>query len=237
MYPAYPALALNAAMSLHIILANFGSTDPQHLVSKIPAPIKLAVVAIPILISFNVGTLRTIGTFTAYSAPLSIYQPLHTPGVTQAGDTVCLGKEWYRFPSSFSLPQGVRAKFIKSEFSGLLPGEFSEANVGFGLWPGTWLVPPGMNDENLEDVGKYTDVDHCTFLIDSQLPSAPPTDLEPSYISDTKNWEKMKCTTFLDASHTHLLGRLLFIPDLPFVPERFRRKWGGYCLLRATPST
>ncbi|KAH3939517.1 mannosyltransferase [Parastagonospora nodorum] len=237
MYPAYPALALNAAISLHIILANFGSTDPQHLVSKIPGPIKLAVVAIPLLLSFNMGMLRTIGTFTAYSAPLSIYQPLHNAGVAQSGDTVCLGKEWYRFPSTFSLPQGVRAKFIKSEFSGLLPGEFSEANVGFGLWPGTWLVPPGMNDENLEDVGKYIDVDHCTFLIDSRLPSAPPTALEPSYISDTKNWEKMKCTTFLDASHTHLLGRLLFIPDLPFVPERFRRKWGDYCLLRAIPRT
>ena len=70
-------------------------------------------------------------------------------------DNVCLGKEWYRFPSSFHLPYGVRAKFIRSEFSGLLPGEFSEANVGFGLFPGTWLVPSGMNDENLEDPGKY----------------------------------------------------------------------------------
>jgi alpha-1,2-mannosyltransferase len=232
MYPVYPALALNAAMSLHILLANFGSTDPQHLVSKIPAPIKLAVVAVPLLLSFDVGMLRTIGTFTAYSAPLSIYQPLHRPGVAQPGDTVCLGKEWYRFPSSFHLPHGVHAKFIKSEFSGLLPGEFSEANVGFGLFPGTWLVPSGMNDENLEDVGKYTDVDRCTFLVDSRLPSAPPTALEPSYISDSEHWEKMKCTSFLDASQTQLLGRLLFIPDLPFVPERLRRKWGDYCLLR-----
>jgi alpha-1,2-mannosyltransferase len=228
MYPIYPALALNAAMSLHIILANFGSTDPRHLVSKIPASIKLALVSIPLLISFNVGMLRTVGTFTAYSAPLNVYQFPNT----KAKDTVCLGKEWYRFPSSFFLPAGVHAKFIKSEFSGLLPGEFSEANEGFGLFPGTWLVPSGMNDENLEDIGKYTDVNRCSYLVDSGMPSAPPTELEPDYVSDSDRWQKLKCASFLDAGHTHLLSRLLFIPDLPFVPEQFRRKWGQYCLLR-----
>jgi alpha-1,2-mannosyltransferase len=232
MYPAYPALALNAAISLHIVLANFGSTDPRNLVSKIPASVKLAAVSIPILLSFDAGILRTIGTFTAYSAPLNVYRPLHTPGVSRPGDTVCLGKEWYRFPSSFSLPHGVHAKFIKSEFSGLLPGEFSEANEGFGIFPGTWLIPPGMNDENLEDVGKYVHIDHCTFLVDSKLSSASPTALEPDYISDTENWEKLKCTSFLDASQTHLLGRLLYIPDLPFVPGKLQRKWGEYCLLQ-----
>jgi len=232
MYPAYPALALNAAISLHIILANFGSTDPQRLVSKIPGSFKLALVSIPLLLSFNVGMLRTVGIFSAYSAPLSIYKPLHNPGVAVPGDVVCLGKEWYRFPSSFALPQGVHAKFIKSEFSGLLPGEFSEAKVGFGLFPGTWLVPPGMNDENVEDIGKYTDIGHCEFLIDSHLPSAMPTTLEPDYISDSSHWEKLKCASFLDASQTSLLGRLVYIPDLPFIPERFRRKWGDYCLLQ-----
>jgi hypothetical protein len=95
------------------------------------------------------------GTLTAYSAPLNVYKPLFDPTVARPGDTVCLGKEWYRFASSFNLPQGVHAKFIKSEFSGLLPGEFSEANIGLGLFPGTWLVPAGMNDENIEDPGKY----------------------------------------------------------------------------------
>ncbi|OAL45013.1 hypothetical protein IQ07DRAFT_624912 [Pyrenochaeta sp. DS3sAY3a] len=225
MYPAYPALALNAAISLHILLANFGSSDPRHLVGKIPPQLKLAIVSLPILLSFNVGALRTIGTLTAYSAPLNVYRPLHRPGVAHAGDTVCLGKEWYRFPSSFSLPHGVRAKFVKSEFTGLLPGEFSDAKDGLGLFPGTWIVPPGMNDENQEDLGKYTAIDHCTFLVDSRLPGAAPTALEPDYVSDTEHWEVLKCTPFLDASQTHIIGRLLWIPELPMIPDRYRRKW------------
>lgn len=156
MYPVYPALALNAAIALHILLANLGSTDPSRLVSKIPPQVKLAIVSIPLLLAFDVGVLRTIGTLTAYSAPLKVYTPLHDAGVSKPGDNVCLGKEWYRFPSSYLLPDRVRPKFIKSEFSGLLPGEFSEATAGgFGLFPGTWLIPSGMNDENIEDPGKY----------------------------------------------------------------------------------
>ena len=92
---------------------------------------------------------------TAYSAPLSIYKPLFKSTIAPPGTTVCLGKEWYRFPSSFNLPHDVHAKFIKSEFSGLLPGEFSAAAATDRFFPGTHVIPPGMNDENLEDPGKY----------------------------------------------------------------------------------
>jgi alpha-1,2-mannosyltransferase len=82
--------------------------------------------------------------------------------VAQSGDIVCLGKEWYRFPSSFNLPNGVHAMFIKSEFSGLLPGEFAEADA-MADWrdkyPGTWFTPDGMNDQNIEDPGKYVSLE------------------------------------------------------------------------------
>jgi len=155
MYPVYPALALNAAMALHIILAAFGRSDPKSLVGKIPARLKLLVVSTVIIGSLDIGLSRIYGIYTAYSAPLKIYEPLQSGKFGSPGDSVCFGKEWYRFPSSYHLPDGMRAKFIKSEFDGLLPGEFSEAETGFGIWPGPWLVPSGMNDQNIEDMGKY----------------------------------------------------------------------------------
>ena len=155
MYPAYPFLALNAAIGLHIILAYVGSTNPKELIGKIPAKLKLAVIMSAIVFSLNLGLLRIVATVTAYQAPLQIYQALEAPGMARPGDTVCFGKDWYRFPSSYFLPNGMRAKFVKSEFSGLLPGEFSEAKTGFGFFAGTWLIPPGMNDRNKEDLGKY----------------------------------------------------------------------------------
>jgi alpha-1,2-mannosyltransferase len=155
MYPAYPFLALNAAIALHIILAYVGSTNMKELMGRIPAKLKLAVIMSAPIFSIILGLLRIVGTVTAYRAPHQIYQALEASEVARPGDTVCFGKDWYRFPSSYFLPNGMRAKFVKSEFSGLLPGEFKEANTGFGFFPGTWLTPPGMNDRNQEDPGKH----------------------------------------------------------------------------------
>lgn len=163
MYPAYPALALNAAISLHILLINIGSSNSRSTIGMIPVQLKLTLVGMCFLGAIDLGALRMLGLATAYFAPLAVYKPLHQPGVSRPGDTVCMGKEWYRFPSSYFLPNGVKAKFVKSEFSGLLPGEFSEANAGFGLFPGAWLVPPGMNDENREDLGKYVRPNYTTI--------------------------------------------------------------------------
>lgn len=237
MYPAYPALVLNAAMTCHIILANLGSNDPKDLMSKIPVQLRLLGIVGFVLAATAFAAFRTLGTMTAFGAPLSIYEPLHRAGVSQAGDQVCLGKEWYRFPSHYLLPNGVRAKFVRSEFKGLLPGEFSEAGQGFGLFPGTWLVPPGMNDENREDAGKYVDLKHCKFLVDLHLPSTQVTGLEPSYITDDKTWDKVKCLPYLDAGSTGIVGRLGWVPDLPFVPLQYKRVYGDYCLLKRKKST
>lgn len=60
-----------------------------------------------------------------FSSPLVLYNHLasrelgvhsHSPAV------ICLGKEWYRFGSSFFIPnKEQKVAFIKSGFDGLLP--------------------------------------------------------------------------------------------------------------------
>ncbi|KAK6608425.1 alpha-mannosyltransferase, partial [Botrytis cinerea] len=234
MYPAYPCLALNAAMSLHIVLAAFGHSDPKTLVGKIPAKLKLLFVSFFIIGSVDIGVARIYGIYAAYSAPLKIYSPLQNGTLGARGDSVCFAKEWYRFPSSYHLPNGMKAKFVKSEFDGLLPGEFSEASTGFGIWS-TWLIPSGMNDQNLEDMSKYVDLKTCNFLVDTYYPGSVASELEPHYIMDSENWETVNCEPFLDASRTHILARTIWLPDLPFIPEKFRRNWGSHCLLKRAP--
>lgn len=239
MYPAYPFLALNAAISAHIILAAIGHTDPKTLIGKVPAKLKLLIVTASFLLTATVSLVRVYGVYDAYAAPLKIYDPLRETTSSQVpvgreGDLVCFGKEWYRFPSTYFLPRDMRAKFVRSEFRGLLPGEFSEARVGFGFWSGTWLPTSGLNDRNEEDVGKYVDLQACDFLVDTQYPhrsdTLPPN--EPDYIADTQSWDVVKCEAFLDAANTHILARALWVPDLAVVPEKFRRKWGRHCLLQ-----
>lgn len=248
MYPIYPLIALNAAITIHILLTHLGSRDKNSLMSVVPGQVKFGFAATLAFGAILIGLLRMAGLASAYDAPLSIYKPLFEKNMSRPGDTVCLGKEWYRFPGHYHLPNGVKGKFIKSAFDGLLPGEFSTAGTGFGIWPGTWLRPPGMNDMNIEDPGKYvsnvyplpqastnisqTSIEHCHFLVDSSFPGTKPAINEPNYIADEQNFDRIKCLEFLDPARTQFLARMLWVPDWEIIPEQYKRQWGHYCLLR-----
>ncbi|PHH83925.1 hypothetical protein CDD83_2788 [Cordyceps sp. RAO-2017] len=239
MYPVYPFLVLNGSISLHMLLSAIGSSDPNALVARVPARLRLLAVGLVLFLSLDVGLARIYGVYTAYRAPMAIYKPLW--GGDEGGgavggpeDLVCFGKEWYRFPSSYFLPRDMHAKFVRSEFRGLLPGEFSEARTGFGFWSGTWLPTSGLNDGNREDPGKYVDLRACSLLVDTQYPdrTEPLPPAEPDYVADSETWEVVKCEPFLDAASTHVLARTLWLPDLALVPVRLRRRWGRHCLLK-----
>lgn len=165
MYPAYPFLALSAALSFHIILTYLGSADRKELIGRVPTKLKIAAALSVVAIAFNAGLLRTLGMVTAYNAPLKIYEPLQDVEVAQSGDTVCFGKEWYRFPSSYFLPHDMRARFIRSEFRGLLPGEFPDAPSYLERLGGASQLPSGMNDLNIEDPSKYVSTVHLRFVL------------------------------------------------------------------------
>lgn len=75
-------------------------------------------------------------------------------------------------------------------------------------------------------------ISQCNFLVDSYFPGDEGSALQPNYVLDKSTWEEISCRRFLDTKRTSLLGRIIWIPDLPFIPEKLQRKWGRYCLLR-----
>ncbi|KAK6735534.1 hypothetical protein RB195_018628 [Necator americanus] len=99
---------------------------------------------------------------------------------------VCVGKEWYRFPSSFFLPQtavdarsrkrGIHLFFLKSEFSGLLPKYYPQGKLPFI----TRRIPTEMNDLNREEMSRYVPLDTCDYVVDLDVPDQATT-LEPNY--------------------------------------------------------
>jgi len=73
-------------------------------------------------------------------------------------------------------------------------------------------------------------IETCTHLIDLDFPSHPvESALEPRYAIQSDTWERVECLPFLDARHSPLLSRVLWVPG-----EKWRRLnvWGDYCLLR-----
>ena len=67
---------------------------------------------------------------------------------------VCMGKEWYRFPSNFFLPSNNwNVKFIKSEFKGQLPQPYLTEKAH-----ATAIERPNFNDLNLEELDRFVKV-------------------------------------------------------------------------------
>ncbi|KAJ6502660.1 glycosyltransferase family 22 protein [Mycena vulgaris] len=165
--------------------------------------------------------------------------------------TMCVSKEWYRFPGHYLVPTGVRIDFVKSEFEGLLPGHFGEGGIKSVSWendilsaawwnkPASWYgwsrpatrhVPAGLNDLNKEEPSHYTSIETCDYLLDLDLPSHPSSStLEPRYAVDAKRWERVYCIPFLDARHSNLLTRTLWLPGEAW---QSLNEFGDYCLLK-----
>lgn len=74
------------------------------------------------------------------------------------------------------------------------------------------------------------DVASCDYLVDSDFPLHPQsTPLEPRYAIDTSTWDRVKCEPFLDARHSPLLTRTLWMPGSSW---QQLNEFGEICLLR-----
>ncbi|KAI8987796.1 Alg9-like mannosyltransferase family-domain-containing protein [Mycotypha africana] len=260
MYVAYPVLALNAGISIYLIrswISRFtgymgASPKVRVLVFQYTAALILAVFA-------SLSVSRILATLTRYRAPFDVYSSIWKE---QAPDqlvnrnyiqeefpndvdlktkNVCVGKEWYRFPSQFFLPSDTRLQFLKTNFEGQLPKTFEEdikvatyevdgeesfyRRRVYG-WYGARKAPEGFNDLNLEDPSVYVSEEECDYLVDTNFPLRPESDLEPRYIEDTKHWEVLDCYPFMDAENSHPYLRAFWVPGAPGI------EWGDYCLLK-----
>jgi alpha-1,2-mannosyltransferase len=72
------------------------------------------------------------------------------------GLRICYGKEWYRFPGHYLVPDGIRVDWIKNEFDGMLPAHFLETQDRIrSRVLGTRHIPVGLNDLNKEEPMHY----------------------------------------------------------------------------------
>ncbi|KAJ3185925.1 mannosyltransferase [Gaertneriomyces sp. JEL0708] len=258
MFVIYPLICMNAAIALHHILVmveaaftiGFGLRKAQS------QRLRKAVVYTFFGLFLSTSLSRTVALTAYYGAPMQVYQALSDhlsttehPEVLVATN-LCVGKEWYRFPSHYFLPTGVRLRFLQSGFTGLLPKYYNEVlmsnssrstTLATGGWEAyetalmkapraTDRVPSGMNDVNRGEMDRYVDEDACDYIIDYIPPAVEhlpydPHAREPNYAS-SPGWEAQYCDPFLDASSTPRISRMLFNP------LDSKRRYGLYCFLR-----
>jgi alpha-1,2-mannosyltransferase len=260
MYVAYPVMAFNAAIAIYLVRSwtgrvagAFGATPHVRVICLRYA--SLAILGIYALISVS----RITALLTRYRAPFVVYSSIfrdqapdhisnlnyvqedYPSNVNLATKNVCVGKEWYRFPSQFFLPSDTRLQFLKTDFSGHLPQEFLEDTTikSYAVdgekheyrarqyaWLGARLAPEGFNDMNKENPDVYVTEDQCDYLVDVDFPLRPDSPNEPRYIRDTKNWKALECYPYIDSENSQRLARAFWVPGSPGL------EWGDYCMLK-----
>lgn len=214
LFPVYPLLLFNGCILLskfqevyHMI---FSSKSRGHYSDSSNWFVGLVIIVFSLL-----SLSRSSALYVGYHAPLDVYPELHdlvrpidqtrVPVYSEEDRiNVCVGREWYRYPSSFFLPQNWNYMFIKSEFAGQLPQPYQDSPDA------TKVIPPNMNDMNLEEHSRYTSIKQCQLLIDVDI--GEETEHEPNYSKDTKNWKVIYSSKFMDTSKSHRLFRAFYVP-------------------------
>ncbi|KJH43721.1 plasmid Maintenance Protein [Dictyocaulus viviparus] len=245
LFPIYPLIALLAAVSLD---------SAERLINRyIPSFSFVSWLTVMFFILASIS--RTFALHKNFSAHIEIYKSLNEHLMEHQRDLdfslradplrLCVGKEWYRFPSSFFLPEvavdsrnikrEINLHFLKSEYSGALPNYYPQGRLPFI----TRRIPAGMNDMNKEEPSRYVELDTCDYVIDLEtpdhvLPHEPNFGAMVYYFSSQSNvFRRLYAHLFLISSKSHWFYRAFFIPYLSVR----RTSFANYTLYERIPPT
>nr|XP_013811792.1 PREDICTED: alpha-1,2-mannosyltransferase ALG9 [Apteryx mantelli mantelli] len=213
LFPIYPLICLCGAVALSALQKCYHFIFQRYRLEHYTVSsnwLALGTVFLFGLLSLS----RSVALFRGYHGPLDLYPEFHRIATDPTIHTVpegrpvnvCVGKEWYRFPSSFLLPDNWQLQFILSEFRGQLPKQFAKGPMA------TRIIPADMNDQNREEPSRYIDISKCHYLVD--LDTAAEAPREPRYSSNKEEWVTIAYKPFLDASRSSKLLRAFYIPLL-----------------------
>lgn len=229
-YVVYPLLCICAAVGLERA-AQLASAIIKPCAPRGSRRVAPLLCAFGVFASALIGASRAASMAVNYGAPLRAYAQLSQRHTEHGGAGrgrrvigVCLGKEWYRFPSHFVLEDAsMRLRYIKSGFGGQLPSWFVEDTPD-----ATSIVPDGFNDLNKEETSRYSDIDECDYIVDLDLP-----DQQETRWDGAKGWRKIFDAPFLDAAKSPVLTRAFYIPGL----SESRNAYGKYQVFERAEST
>lgn len=276
MFVVFPLTAFAAALSLHeaeavAVLALTALRAPALVARRVAFLAVVAVLALAGAASASRIASQVRGfaaPFAAYTAlsehlreqpteahPLAAF-PIRTAAEHASlasrprGPRVCVGKEWYRMPASFFLPEATRGgkgpaelAFVKSGFGGQLPQPYlAGANA-------TSTERSGFNDANQEEPDRYVDLASCDYVVDLELPTpreAQDWQFEPWFGRPSASsgdgmtsedecplqWSVLWSARFLHAESTPRLARAFYVPGWSDAVAVY----GNYKVLQQLPS-
>lgn len=241
--PCYPFIALVGAVAFVDGMRLLGTALTSVCSVKLASLVKSLLYILMTVVCVTLGASRVIMQVKSFHAPLQVYHYLSHHelrdgrGPTNAAPqfeshertiNICVGKEWYRFPTSFFLPhRRFRLRFVRSGFTGLLPRPYKEGMSG------TWVIPEEMNEFNREEPGQYFDWstgEGCHYFVDLDVSHRAPRLQSNSTFESPIAVHAQKVimsVPFLDSDLSNPGFRAFYIPG-------FQRQlvWSKYQLIR-----
>ena len=222
--PAYPHLCLAAASAL-LSLSDVGAAISGAIAAqarsaaaasaaRIATRDALVICAVAACAALSAS--RAYAVHVNYAAPMALYRELHATLLAAepeaaARPRVCVGREWFRYPSNFFLPNGARLRFVDGGFDGQLPQPFvprRDASLG-ATWESTAAPRDGFNDLNLGDASRFVALASCDYLVEIDLLGAAVGGADGA---GAEEWTLTSAYPFLDAARSPTLSRALYIP-------------------------
>ncbi|KAG7891687.1 hypothetical protein KL936_001630 [Ogataea polymorpha] len=219
LYPIYPLVTLSASFFISQITQIFGKT--YFFARAYTFLCKIVLFAT----IFSVSVLRIVSLVSNYSSPLTVFRYLPASN-TDVPENVCIGREWYHYPSSFFLHPNQRLRFVESGFRGMLPGDFVEptSNSWAALFNATSTKRQGFNNENRYNPDLVIPLSECDYYVDLDMPVNPEMgEIQVFEKAKTaEDWELLVCDKFLDTENSYGIDKILYIPDreITIITER-----------------
>lgn len=132
--------------------------------------------------------------------------------------TVCMGADWYTFPSHFFVPSHVRLRYVDDDFHGQLPQPYACAAHSSCAWSAASTPPPQpFNDVNGEETSRYVSLADCDYVV-----TAVPGGLQTPHSKLLRAMNQSASTVFtehlsravLDPSRSPAWTRAFFLPGI-----------------------
>lgn len=192
----YPHIALNAALTLDMLRPLIGSRLSWTIIlaGVVLGALRMAALSqfygIPVTRLFASIPKGTAQELLALGPSIrSLWKTSSTEKSTRQ-TFVCMGQDWYRFPSHYLLPDSHHLMFLQAKgFDGHLPGDFASTNQ----------VREDFNDRNQwEPTHAWVTPDHCDYLVEITDAHYP-------------GWTAVSCQRMLDPQRTPVLSRVLYL--------------------------
>ena len=135
---------------------------------------------------------------------------------------ICMGNDWYNFPSHFFMNKSFRLQFIEQDFRGVLPQYFPPVN-------GTWVTPIlPFNNLNKEESSRYIDPTTCDYIVLTQENASDVSHLTEFDLFVSNHTIQVLSNKIIDSSRSPMHTRAYYIPFVSLSKNKFK----GYALLK-----